>query len=56
MPQCTSKSITNMPPPPKQNAYHKNNKAILKAVKTIAENNMVLDDKDEIHALKGIEK
>ena len=41
-----------MPSPPKPNAYYKNNKAILKAVKTVAEKSMK-DARDEIHALKG---
>ena len=43
----------NMPPPLKPNAYYyKNNKAILKAVKTVAEKSMK-DASDEIHAQKG---
>ena len=41
-----------MPAPFKPNAYYKNNKAILKAVKTVAEKSMK-DASDEIHALKG---
>ncbi len=44
--------IMNMPSPPKPNAYSKNNKAILKAAKTVAEKSM-MDASDEIHALKG---
>ena len=44
--------IMNMPSPPKPNAYYKNNKAILKAVKAVAEKSMK-DASDEIHALKG---
>ena len=44
--------IMNMPSPPKANAYSKNNKAIMKAVKTVAEKSM-MDASDEIHALKG---
>ena len=44
--------IMNMPAPPKPNAYYKNNKSILKAVKTVAEKSMK-DASDEIHALKG---
>ncbi|CAB3988355.1 Hypothetical predicted protein [Paramuricea clavata] len=42
----------NMPSPPKANAYSKDNKAIMKAVKTVAEKSM-MDASDEIHALKG---
>ncbi len=45
-------AIMNMPSPPKQNAYSKNNKAILKAAKTVAEKSM-MDASDEIHAPKG---
>jgi hypothetical protein len=42
----------NMLSPPKANAYSKNNKAIMKAVKTVAEKSM-MDASHEIHALKG---
>jgi hypothetical protein len=42
----------NMPSPPKANAYSKNNKAILKAVQTVAEKSM-MDASDEIQSLKG---
>jgi hypothetical protein len=44
--------IMNMPSPPKANAYSKNNKATMKAVKTVAEKS-IMDASYEIHALKG---
>jgi hypothetical protein len=44
--------IMNMPSSPKANAYSKNNKAIMKAVKTVVEKSM-MNASDEIHALKG---
>ena len=44
--------IMKIPSPPKAYAYSKNNKVIMKAVKTVAEKSM-MDASDEIHALKG---